>query len=269
MQYEPIKKSLGRVFAKSIFLRKTFYFLLDLLLLRTWYVKKALKKTASSLPENATVLDAGSGFGQYSWRMSGRHKNWNIKAVDIKKEDIDECNKFFSRTGRADRVRFEAADLTFFSEKDAYDFILTVDVMEHIERDDLVFSNFYNSLKSNGILMISTPSDQGGSDVHNHEDYSFIDEHVRDGYGIDEIVHKLKKAGFRKVEAQYTYGWAGGISWKLSMKYPVKMINISYLIFIILPFYYLLAFPFSFFLNIIDLNSRNDKGTGLVVLAYK
>jgi SAM-dependent methyltransferase len=269
MQYEPIKKSLGRVFTKSIFLRKTLYFLLDLLLLRTWHVKKALKKTASSLPENATVLDAGSGFGQYTWRMSSRHKNWNIKAVDINKEDIDECNKFFSRTGRADRVRFETGDLTFFDEKDVYDFILTVDVMEHIEKDNLVFSNFYNSLKSNGILMISTPSDQGGSDVHNHEDHSFIDEHVRDGYGIDEIEHKLINAGFRKVDTKYTYGLAGGISWKLSMKYPVKMVNKSYLLFIILPIYYLLVFPFSFILNIIDLNSRNKKGTGLLVLAYK
>jgi SAM-dependent methyltransferase len=269
MQYEPIKKSLGRVFTKSIFLRKTLYFLLDLLLLRTWHVKKALKKDVSFLPENATVLDAGSGFGQYSWRMSSRNMRWNIKAVDINKEDVEECNKFFSRTGRADRVRFETADLTFFNEKDAYDFILTVDVMEHIEKDDLVLSNFHNSLKSNGILMISTPSDQGGSDVHTHEDHSFVDEHVRDGYGITEIEHKLRNAGFQKVEAKYTYGWAGGISWKLSMKYPVKMVNKSYLFFIILPFYYLLVFPFSFILNIIDLNSRNKKGTGLLVLAYK
>ena len=44
MQYEPIKRSLGRFFTKSLFLRKVLYFLLDLLLLRTWHVRKALKK---------------------------------------------------------------------------------------------------------------------------------------------------------------------------------------------------------------------------------
>jgi len=83
MQYEPIKKSLGRVFARSLFLRKTLYFLLDLLLLRTWHVKRALRNLAGNMPENASVLDAGSGFGQYTWRMSRMKPEWKIKAVAV------------------------------------------------------------------------------------------------------------------------------------------------------------------------------------------
>jgi 2-polyprenyl-3-methyl-5-hydroxy-6-metoxy-1,4-benzoquinol methylase len=269
MQYEPIKRSLGKVFTKSIFLRKTLYILLDLLLLRTWHVKRALRKIASTLPADASVLDAGSGFGQYTWRISCLYKRWRIRAIDINKEQVDDCNDFISRTGRSERVRFVTADLTLLNDTDLYDFILTVDVMEHIEKDELVFSNFYKSLKNNGVLMISTPSDKGGSDVHNNKDHSFIDEHVRDGYSMDEIGQKLKVAGFGVVDARYTYGWAGNISWIFSMKFPVKMINKSYLFFVILPFYYLVVFPFSFFLNIIDLNCRIKKGTGLVVIARK
>lgn len=269
MQYEPIKRSLGRVFTKSIFLRKTLYVLLDLLLLRTWHIKRAIRKIAPKLPENALVLDAGSGFGQYTWRISSLHKGWRIKAIDINKEQVDDCNEFIAGTGRSERVRFETADLTSLNDFDLYDLVLTVDVMEHIEKDELVFFGFYKSLKTNGVLVISTPSDQGGSDVHDHEDHSFIDEHVRDGYGIDEIGQKLKTAGFRTVDARYTYGRAGSISWILSMKYPVKMVNKSYLFFIILPLYYLVVFPFSFFLNIIDLNFNIKKGTGLLVIAKK
>ncbi|MBA4321754.1 MAG: methyltransferase type 11 [Odoribacter sp.] len=269
MQYEPIKRSLGKVFTKSVFLRKIFYALLDLLLLRTWHVKKAIKETAPTLPVNASVLDAGSGFGQYTWRISCLHKDWKIKAVDINKEQVEDCNNFIVATGRSERVRFETVDLTLLKETDNYDFVLTVDVMEHIEKDELVFSNFYKSLKHNGILMISTPSDQGGSDVHDNEDHSFIEEHVRDGYGIEEITQKLKSAGFRSVNVRYTYGRAGTISWIISMKYPVKMINKSYLFFVLLPFYYLLTFPVSFLLNIIDLSSTIKKGTGLLVTARK
>ena len=269
MQYEPIKRSLGRVFTKSTFLRKTFYALLDLLLLRTWHVKRAIRKIAPSLPENASVLDAGSGFGQYTWRISSLHKGWKIKAIDINNEQVKECNDFIAATGRSERVRFETADLTLLNEKDLFDFVLTVDVMEHIEKDEVVFSNFYKSLKDNGILIISTPSDLGGSDVHDHEDHSFIDEHVRDGYGSDEIARKLKSAGFKSIDVRYTYGTAGSISWLLSMKYPVKLLNKSCLFFIILPFYYLPIFPVSFFLNIIDLNCRIEKGTGLLVIANK
>ena len=94
--------------------------------------------------------------------------------------------------------------------------------MEHIEEDVKVFRNFYNSLQDNGILLISTPSDKGGSDVHNEEEESFIDEHVRDGYSIKDISEKLSLAGFRNIEASYTYGKPGNISWRLSMKYPDK-----------------------------------------------
>jgi SAM-dependent methyltransferase len=269
MQYEPIKRSLGKVFGKSIFLRKTFYFLLDLLLLRTWHVKKAIRKIAPTLPENAYILDAGSGFGQYTWRISSLNKGWMIKAIDINKEQVDDCNVFFAGAGRSDRVRFETADLTLLNDKDLYDLVLTIDVMEHIEKDELVFSCLYNALKNNGILLISTPSDQGGSDVRRQEEHSFIDEHVREGYGISEIEQKLKTAGFRSVNVSYTYGPAGSISWRLTMKFPVKMINKSYAFFIILPFYYLLVFPLSIFLNIVDLNSRINKGTGLLVIARK
>lgn len=269
MQYEPIKRSLGRFFAGSLFMRKTLYFLLDLLLLRTWHVKKALRKIAKQFPGDASVLDAGSGFGQYSWRMSRKNRHWKINAIDINKEQIDDCNLFFRKTGLAGRVVFKTGDLTALNEINCYNLILSVDVMEHIEEDVLVFKNFYRSLKNDGILLISTPSDKGGSDVHGSNEESFIDEHVRDGYSIKDITEKLMSAGFKTVEAGYTYGKPGNISWRLSMKYPIKMLNTSYLFFIILPFYYLIFFPVSIILNIFDLSLKHKTGTGLLVTARK
>jgi SAM-dependent methyltransferase len=269
MRYEPIKKVLGGFFGKSPFLRKLLYIFLDLLLLRTWHVRKAIRKIARRLPSNAMVLDAGSGLGQYTWRMSSRYGGWKIKGIDINSEEITGCTDFFMKTGRSERVHFETCDLVTFSEKSVYDLILTVDVMEHIEEDKTVFSNFFNALKERGFLLISTPSDKGGSDVQDEDDSSFIDEHVRDGYGKEEITAKLSEAGFSKINVRYTYGRAGHISWILSMKYPVRLLNISYLFFIILPFYYLLFYPVSFFLNIIDQNISHKTGTGLIVIAEK
>jgi SAM-dependent methyltransferase len=269
MRYEPIKRSLGRFFAGSLFLRKTLYFLLDLLLLRTWHVKKALRKISQELPREASVLDAGSGFGQYTWRMSRMNSRWKINAIDINEEQIDDCNAFFAKTGLSGRVTFQKGDLTSLSDLNCYNLILSVDVMEHIEEDLRVFQNFYKSLKNNGILLISTPSDKGGSDVHGDHEESFIDEHVRDGYSIKDITEKLLLAGFNNVEAGYTYGKPGNISWRLSMKYPIKMLNISYLFFLILPFYYLIFFPVSIILNIFDLCITHKTGTGLLVTARK
>jgi SAM-dependent methyltransferase len=269
MRYEPIKRSLGRFFAGSPFMRKTLYFLLDLLLLRTWHVKKALRKITRQFPSEASVLDAGSGFGQYTWRISRINTSWKIKALDINSEQVDDCTRFFEKTGLSDRVLFQTCDLTTLADINCYNLILSVDVMEHIEKDILVFQNFYKSLKNNGILLISTPSDKGGSDVHNTREESFIDEHVRNGYSIKEITEKLTLAGFRNIEARYTYGKPGNISWRLSMKYPIKMLNVSYFFFFLLPFYYLIFFPVSMILNIFDLYLTHKTGTGLLVTARK
>lgn len=269
MQYDPIKKTLGRFFSGSLFMRKLFYFLLDLLLLRTWHVRKALRKIALSFPGQASVLDAGAGFGQYTWRMSRMNRRWNIKAIDIDQEHVDECRRFFSEAGLGDRVTCIAGDLTELNDTGLYDIILSVDVMEHIREDELVFKNFYRALKPGGIILISTPSDLGGSDVHNEDEHSFIDEHVRDGYSIGEISQKLKRAGFDNIRALYTYGKPGNISWKLSMKYPVKMLDLSKAFFLVLPIYYLIFFPVALVLNTFDVCLTHKKGTGLVVSANR
>jgi SAM-dependent methyltransferase len=269
MQYDPIKKTLGRFFSGPVFMRKIFFFLLDLLLLRTWHVKRALRKISLNYPGQANVLDAGAGFGQYSWRMIRMNRNWKIKAIDIDNDHIEDCKRFFAKTGLSGSVSCEQGDLIRLSDTDLYNVILSVDVMEHILEDEIVFHNFYRVLKSNGVLLISTPSDKGGSDVHEEGDRSFIGEHVRDGYSIDEIKTKLLLAGFRDIRASYTYGKPGNLSWHLSVKYPVKMLGRSGFFFILLPFYYMIAFPFAILLNFLDLWINHRSGTGLLVKAFK
>jgi SAM-dependent methyltransferase len=269
MQYEPIKRSLGKFVSGSLFLRKAFYFLLDIILLRTWHVKKTLRKISRNLPDQARILDAGSGLGQYSWRLCRMNKNWQVRGVDIDGEQTEDCSRFFKKAGLEERTLFSTVDLTSFKEPGSFDLILSVDVMEHIRDDEKVFLNFFESLRQNGFLIISTPSDKGGSDAHDAEDESFIDEHVRNGYSITDITDKLNRAGFRNTEAHYTYGKPGNISWRLTMKYPVKMLNISYIFFIILPFYYLVFLPVSFILNIFDLRMMHKSGTGILVTARK
>jgi len=269
MKYDPVKRSLGAFFNKTPFLRKVFYHLLNLLLLRSWHIRKAMKKMKSKFPADPAILDAGSGFGQYDYTMSLQYPTAKITGLDIKQEQIDDCNDFFRKIKRDDRVKFEYADLTQFANPETYDFALSVDVMEHIEDDVAVFKNIYKSLKPGGILLISTPSDQGGSDVHHDHEDSFIDEHVRDGYAIPDIEEKLSNAGFKQIESGYSYGTPGKISWRLSMKLPIQMVNASKIFLILLPFYYILTFWLSFILNIIDVQKKHKTGTGLIVKCIK
>lgn len=269
MQYDPIKRGLGIVFNRTPFLRKVFYRLLDLLLLRAWHVHKEVRSWEKSHKGHAEVLDAGAGFGQYTYWLNSRNPSWNILAVDVKEEQVADCNYFFHKIGSGSNVKFSVEDLTKFTVPGKFDLAMSVDVMEHIEDDRGVFKNICESLKPGGMLVISTPSDQGGSDVHGDDESSFIEEHVRDGYNIEEIKEKILSAGFSKVEARYSYGSPGKISWRLSMKWPILMLGYSRLFYIILPFYYLIAYPLSFILNYMDVNMNHATGTGLIVKAWK
>ncbi|WP_187263475.1 class I SAM-dependent methyltransferase [Pontibacter beigongshangensis] len=269
MQYDPIKRILGDVFNQTPFLRRIFYHLLDLLLLRAWHVHKELSTWAiTRRHKQQHILDAGSGFGQYTYYLTSKSSKWSVLAVDVKEEQVSDSNRFFRAIDRHNVV-FRIADLVQFRQPNSFDLVLSVDVMEHIEQDVQVFKNIHASLRPGGMLLISTPSDQGGSDVHSGDETSFIEEHVRDGYGIEEIHGKLQRAGFRRVEARYSYGKPGQVSWRLSMKYPLQMLGVSKIFFLFLPFYYLVTFPVCLLLNWIDVNSKHASGTGLIVKAWK
>ena len=272
MQYDPIKRSLGKVFDRTPFLRKVFYRLLDLLLLRAWHIHKELRAFEKTASKSLEVLDAGSGFGQYTFWMNQRHPDWNITAIDVKEEQVEDCNDFFKAIGQEERVRFQVGDLTTYRSEETYDLVICVDVMEHIEEDVEVFKNYFVSLKPGAMLLVSTPSDQGGSGLDDHtegEVHGFIDEHVRDGYNINEIKEKLTSAGFSRVEAHFQYGRPGSIAWRLSMMYPMKALNVTKLFFVLLPFYYLITYPFCYVLNWMDVNGNHSRGSGLVVKAWK
>lgn len=268
MHYDPIKDKVGGLFNQSIGSRKIFYKLLDLLLLRSWHVHKELKTWFAQFPTKKKVLDAGCGFGQYSFWMAQRDASLNIHSVDVKTDYLQDCDKFFKSCGITN-VKFETADLVHFNNPNSYDLVVCVDVMEHILEDVEVFKCFHKNMNTGGMVLISTPSDQGGSDVNADSEESFIGEHVRDGYNLQEIQDKLKSAGFSKTEARYSYGAPGKIAWRFSMKYPIQMLNFSKLLYIILPFYYIICYPFCFILNWFDTNSSHSTGTGLIVKAWK
>ncbi len=269
MQYDPVKRQLGSVFNRSPFLRKVFYGLLDLLLLRAWHIHKELRAWAQDKRDKAIHLyDAGAGYGQYSYWLSGFSPKWKVTAIDVKEEQVADCNGFFQAIGRP-QVKFEVGDVTKYTQPNTFDLVVCVDVMEHILEDEAALRCYSESLKPGGMLIISTPSDQGGSDVHDEGEGSFIEEHVRDGYNLEDLKAKALRNGFSKAEPRYSYGTPGKISWRLSMKWPLLMLNTSKLFFLILPFYYILTYPIAYLLNWADVSMKHSTGTGVIMKAWK
>ncbi len=268
MKYDPIKKAIGDVVRTRPTVRILFYKVLGVMFLREWHVKRELRRQLGGGRRDVQVYDAGSGFGQYSYYMATHFPDLTILAVDVKTEQIADCAQFFRSLGLM-RCSFDVEDLTRINHEDRFDFILSVDVMEHIPEDVAVFRNFYRSLKKGGALFINTPSNFGGSDAHAPEDESFIEEHARNGYGADEIKAKLESVGFTVERIAYTYGRWGSAAWRLGIKYPMLLLNLSKAFFVLLPFYYLLTLPVTLLLMLLDYRGVNPSGTGLNVVARK
>ena len=268
MKYDPVKNIIGDIVRKRPILRISFYKLLGILFLREWHVKRQLRRLLSTADHDVQIFDAGSGFGQYSYYMAKHFPGANIYAVDVKEEQIKDCTLLFKAVG-LHRCSFSVEDLTQITHENRFDFILSVDVMEHIPDDIGVFRNFHRALKSRGVLFVNTPSNLGGSDAHTPDDKSFIEEHARNGYGADEIRKKLESTGFRVEDLKYTYGTWGTIAWRLGIKYPMLMLNASRGFFLLLPFYYLVTFPFTLIFMSLDYTTNNVTGTGLNVVARK
>ena len=166
MYYDPIKNIFANTIRKFPFLRILFYKTLDLMFLRSWYVRRELREIRKRFAvSNIVIYDAGSGFGQYTYFMATKFKPCNILSVDVKEDWINDCKEFFNQK-EISNVSFAIEDLTSINHENKFDLIVCVDVMEHIQDDVTVFQNFYKALKKAGYLLINSPSIYGGSDVH-------------------------------------------------------------------------------------------------------
>ena len=269
MYYDPIKNVFAGIIKRFPLLRVLFYKILNLMFLRSWYVRRELRNLRQKFGgKEISIYDAGSGYGQYTYFMANYLQPCSIYSVDIKEDWIEDSKGFFN-SYRIKNVQFGVEDLTQANHENKFDLILCVDVMEHINDDVKVFENYWRALKNKGYLLINTPSIFGGSDVHQDEDESFISEHARDGYSKEDLEKKLNPLGFTTFKSKYTYGFWGDKAWRLGIKYPITMLNFSKLFFIVLPIYYLVTLPFTFLMMYIDYSTNNKIGSGINFIAQK
>ncbi len=268
--YDPVKDRFARMIRNSNRLRKLFYFLLDLLFLRSWHLRRLLAEKGEEFEEKGLwkVLDAGSGFGQYDYFLLKKFQRVEIYSIDIKDEYLEDNRKFFKQEIDQGRIEFSNENLLELSSDEKFDLILCVDVLEHIEDDVRVINNLSSLIKNDGYFLMHSPSHLSGDDAE--EDDSFVGEHARTGYSKADIEKKLMEADLLPVMTHYTYGSAGRKAWILSIKYPMILFNkIGLFAFVPLLVYYPLILPIVLILNYADLFTKNKKGNGIYAFARK
>lgn len=132
-----------------------------------------------------SFLEVGCGTG---YVISGIAKAF--PSLQLEASEYFEDGLVFAQQ-RLPQCRFRQLDATAMAEQDAYDCIGSFDVIEHIDADERVLSNFNRALRPGGFLLLTVP--QHPWLWSSADDYA---HHVR-RYTVQELRRKVLHAGFR------------------------------------------------------------------------
>ncbi len=266
---EPLKVNLEHLADKSDSNRRLLFLFLRIFMLRTWYISREIKFWGRSRKGTCMhILDAGSGYGQNAFFISNYCPKWSILGVDLKKNEVSGCNHFFQHAGKQN-VTFKYKDLTQMRMQESFDLILSVETLTYIEDDDQVLRNYHHSLKAGGTIILWCPVCDKSKKVKELYYDSNAPHRVRNGYNPEKLISKLDKLGFVGGEYKKVYGRAGLLSRRLYALWPTRLLNISKVFSLILPFYYLVALPICLGLNIWDFLMPTKEGAFAIVKAFK
>lgn len=98
------------------------------------------------------VLEVGCGVGSFTKLITEQSQFDSLYCIDISKPAID----YIRQKEFIKDIRFECIDL--INVEGEFDFIVCMNVMEHVEDDRLFFAKILSLLKPQGILFLLVPS---------------------------------------------------------------------------------------------------------------
>lgn len=222
--------------------------------IRSLYFKKITSNLVGK--KFKKILDAGSGIGIYTLLLSKNFKNSKITGIDIDGNKL-KSSKLIINEQLIENAEFLYLDLKKLQKKLTYDFIVNIDVLEHIDNYKVVLKNFHNALKKEGYLYIHVPQPNQKRIFNEFKTWKH-ESHVREGITKAQLENSLKNLGFEIINSTETFGFFGKLSWELNH------ITLSEN-FILAGFF----FPLLYFLAKIDLSIYNKNGLGIAILARK
>jgi len=161
------------------------------------------------------VLDAGSGNGDYTFRLARRYARAAIHGVDVDGEHVAACQARL-HVAPLSNLTFAQADLTEPLGAEAYDVIYSVDVLEHITDDRAALTNLARALRPGGWLIIHTPLAPQRHWLRRFDlERCPRSDHVRQGDNKEDLLDKVREAGLEISSVRYTHGRWGTLAWEL------------------------------------------------------
>jgi SAM-dependent methyltransferase len=151
------------------------------------------------------ILDAGCGSGVFTFELAKRHPEAQVLGVELEPDLVDRGNEIARRAGLTN-CRFEQGDVTKLDLGGTFDLVLSVDNLEHVEDDVGAMRALLSALSPGGRLVVHVPGYERRWLVFGRRVNFDVPGHVRPGYRAEELVGKLRDAGFEVAGHQYTYG---------------------------------------------------------------
>lgn len=168
------------------------------------YIKRAVEQTKGS--HEIRVGDFGCGIGVFSMEIARRFPQTKVTGFDIDYELIEKNNKLVNRAG-IHNCQFELEDAVSLKTSLKFDVCICIDVLEHMVDDRAALVRMRQLSKAQAFLIVHVPGYYRRWLFWSRRINFDVEGHVRPGYTKEEISKKIIEAGFRILDARYTYGW--------------------------------------------------------------
>jgi SAM-dependent methyltransferase len=165
-------------------------------------LRRVLPATSGSYD---SILDAGCGSGIFSFELAKRHPDAQVLGVDSDPGLVSRGNEIAERAGLLN-CRFNEGDVTTLGFDNAFDLVVSVDNLEHVEDDIGAMRTLLHALRPGGRLVVHVPGYERRWLLLGRRVNFDVPGHVRPGYRAEELVARLDEAGFDVIGHRYTYG---------------------------------------------------------------
>ena len=154
-----------------------------------------LRKIVTRSIVGKKILDAGCGTGHLTLDLLSA--DYDVTSIDYSDELVDFARKTISDAQYPANVF--SCDLMSVKDHNLplFDTIVCLDVIEHIEKEEIVLKNLYDLLKTDGILILSVPAIK---QIYGQRDKKV--GHYR-RYDKKELIRKIEDAGFILSQIRY------------------------------------------------------------------
>ncbi len=169
------------------------------------------------LPQDAQVLELGSGRGLALFWLARHHPGWRLHGIDLD-EEMATISERAARRGGWENLSFQVGAAEEIMARNRYDLIICIDALEHIADDLGLLVKIRHALKPEGFLVLHVPR-------RRHQQWRWlpafrehtVDGHVGDEYTEEEFREVIGRAGFRITAFRQTFGRWGEVSFELNM----------------------------------------------------